>query len=220
MTLKSNYLLCYNSVSGVLWALISFKDILDIICLLNPDLSLANSCIYVTKSYDEIPHKLLVYVQIFNASVEIFNSLVGITPSPVLMTALQFFARLSITIGVCYLIPESPGNFNHWAFPGMLIAWSSVELIRYPYYVIKLTGKPVPFMLNWLRYSAFLVLYPLGLVTEPVVIYNSLPYINSSFHYYFFLFGFGLYIPGFYLLYGYMLKQRKKVLGGGKPKSM
>lgn len=213
----SGYLFLYNSISGALWGLIALINIKDIICLLKPDLAMAKDCFYLTQSYEgPFPHKLLVYVQAMNAAVEIFNSLVGITRSPVLMTCLQFFARLAITVGVCYLIPESPGNYNSWAFPGLLVAWSSVELIRYPYYALKISGRQPPAFLNWLRYSAFLVLYPLGLFTEPAVIYDSLAYTKNSFHYYFFVFGFSLYIPGFYVLYGYMLKQRKKVLSKEK----
>lgn len=212
MSAKTSYLLIYNSISGVLWGLIALNNIKDIICVLNPGLEAAKTCVYLTQTYDLFPHKLLVYVQAFNASMEIMNSVVGITSSPVLMTLLQFFARLAITIGVCYLIPDSPGNFNSWAFPGVLVAWSSVEIIRYPYYAFKIAGIDPPYFLHWLRYSAFMVLYPLGLFTEPVVIYDSLGHITSSFHYYFFVFGFSLYIPGFYVLYTYMLKQRKKVL--------
>lgn len=206
MNYKTAYLTAYNSASATLWlfiALLNIKDIIGIVTKLY-------DTVYSTHSYHEVPHKLLVYTQALNAFVEISHSIIGITKSPVSMTCLQFFARCSITIGVCYLIPESPGNFNAYAFPGLTIAWSSVELIRYPYYVYKINGIEPPQFLSWLRYSAFIVLYPLGLATEPIVIYNSLAYVKSIFHYYFFMFGFSLYIPGFYFLYTYMFKLRRK----------
>lgn len=211
--MTSIYLASYNIISSCLWLVIALNNIQDIAKILVPDVF--GESIYSTRSYIDFPHKLLVATQFMNAIVEISHSVIGITRSSVSMTCLQFFARLSITIGVCYLVPESPGNFNKFAFPGLIIAWSSVELIRYPYYAIKLLNFGSPKWLDWLRYSAFLVLYPLGLLTEPMVIYDSLNYV-SGIHYYFFMVGFTLYIPGFYFLYSYMLKQRAKMKKSSK----
>lgn len=56
----------------------------------------------------------------------------------------------------------------------MVFAWSSVEVIRYSFYAFNLTGSN-PYILLWLRYTAFYVLYPLGASSEASLIYASLP---------------------------------------------
>jgi hypothetical protein len=37
---------------------------------------------------------------------------------------------------------------------------------RYPYYLLGQLGVKAPYWLTWLRYSAFIVLYPIGIVAE------------------------------------------------------
>lgn len=202
------YLITYNLVSTVLWAVIFVTNLKDIVAVLFPG---TFDSYYLFHEFTDFPHKLLVITQVMNTICEILHSLTGLTKSPVSVVLLQFFARDVICIGVCYLVPLSSGNYSP-AFMGLLVAWSVVELIRYPYYLLKIGEFQVPGWLNWLRYSAFLVLYPLGLVTEPVVVYKSLAYIDNWFHYYFFTLGLGMYIPGMYILYSYMLKQRRKML--------
>ena len=43
--------------------------------------------------------------------------------------------------------------------------WAAAEMTRLPFYIANLAGHSVPALLR-LRYSAFLVLYPLGFVGE------------------------------------------------------
>lgn len=210
MNVKTTYLSVYNFTSAILWLAIAINNVMDIFGIITGKYH----TVYSTRYYDGFPHKLLVTTQALNAFIEISHSIIGVTKSPLAMTCLQFFARCSITIGVCYLLPESPGNFNRYAFPTLTIAWSCVELIRYPYYLYKINNVEPPKFLTWLRYSAFVLLYPMGLLSEPVVIYDSLDYVKSSFHYYFFMFGFCLYIPGFYFLYTYMFQLRNRAIKG------
>lgn len=61
----------------------------------------------------------------------------------------------------CYACADSV-----W-FPVLMFAWSASEVIRYPYYLAATIHK-YPAALEWLRYSAFILLYPmyvLGWVT-------------------------------------------------------
>jgi very-long-chain (3R)-3-hydroxyacyl-CoA dehydratase len=84
------------------------------------------------------------------------------------------------------------------------------------------------------RYSTFLLLYPLGITGELLCMYYSLDDIaekklftasmpnewNYIFNYYYFMIAYMfLYIPLFPVLFGHMLSQRKKVLGGEKQKT-
>jgi very-long-chain (3R)-3-hydroxyacyl-CoA dehydratase len=86
------------------------------------------------------------------------------------------------------------------------------EIVRYAYYATSLL-KSTPPVLTWLRYSMFLVLYPVGVASELALIWNAdwMPFrwlIVAA------------YAPGFYMLYGYMLKQRGKILSGGGDATM
>jgi very-long-chain (3R)-3-hydroxyacyl-CoA dehydratase len=47
----------------------------------------------------------------------------------------------------------------------MLAAWGLTEVMRYSYFALKQVDA-VPAWLHWLRYSAFLVLYPVGISSE------------------------------------------------------
>lgn len=95
----------------------------------------------------------------------------GIVPSPLFTTLMQVASRLFLMWLVTYPFPSvttSP------AYSSMLCAWSLTELIRYGYFTAKLTGgdaSPPPYWLHWLRYSAFIVLYPVGISSELVEVY-------------------------------------------------
>lgn len=88
----------------------------------------------------------------------------------------------------------------------------------------------MPYPLLWLRYSAFIVLYPLGVASEMAMVYLAMPTIrknrplsiampnawNFALDYYVGCWlGVACYVPGLPELYLHMVKQRKKVLGGG-----
>ncbi|KIH58603.1 tyrosine phosphatase-like protein, PTPLA [Ancylostoma duodenale] len=108
----------------------------------------------------------------------------------------------------------------------LLVAWSVTEVIRYSYYALGLFGA-VPFFLTWMRYTFFIVLYPLGVTGELLTLFGCLPEVaekkyytiempnpaNMGFSFYAVLIGSALfYLPGFPQLYLYMFAQRKKVL--------
>ena len=108
--------------------------------------------------------------------------------------------------------------------------WSLSEFCRYPYYIHQLLFKNSKNrILTFIRYSSFIVLYPLGITCEIINIFKALPMLNydimpSLFHnsmlhrsglltmrnlYYLILL---FYIPGSIYLYNHMLMQRKKAL--------
>lgn len=111
-----------------------------------------------------------------------------------------------------------------YAFPGtsrtspaystMLLAWSFTEVVRYSYFVFNLSGVGVPRLWTWLRYNTFLVLYPLGVASECWLVYSAIPAASKKNQ----LYGYGLwavlaiYVPGFYVLFTHMLKQRGRVM--------
>ncbi|OEL33281.1 Very-long-chain (3R)-3-hydroxyacyl-CoA dehydratase PASTICCINO 2A [Dichanthelium oligosanthes] len=106
-----------------------------------------------------------------------------------------------------------------------------MEVIRYSFFGLKEAFGIIPSWHLWLRYSTFLLLYPIGLVSELGLIYVALPSMkesgkyclrmpnkwNFSFEYYYLcVLLSSLYIPGFPYLFRYMLTQRKKALSKAK----
>jgi len=115
----------------------------------------------------------------------------------------------------------------------LCIAWGITEVVRYLFYFFKLlTPKSgPPKLLVWLRYSLFLVLYPLGVASELALAHASIGplrksknldvlqmpnALNISLHGPTLMRVFmSCYMPVWPLLFSYMLTQRGKVLGGG-----
>lgn len=82
---------------------------------------------------------------------------------------------------------------------------------REDWYICPELNIPLP-----LRYTFFFVLYPLGAGSEWILMYHSLDAakaIHPNF-YYGLIFILVMYVPGFYILYSHMIKQRTKFLGG------
>ncbi|KAI5965006.1 hypothetical protein KGF57_000799 [Candida theae] len=204
-----SYLLLYNGASASLWAYILYRCSIDI-----------SHGYYSFHPGHGTPHKFMIATQLFNSSFEFLHSVLGLVPTPIPTLLLQSFARLVILVGICFVIPESPANYNIYTFAGLTLAWSITEIIRYGFYVLKLGKFPVPYFVLWLRYSAFFVLYPLGLVCESATVYNSYQVVATRLPGYskFLKYALPLYLPGFLYLYSYMIKQRRKVLTREKQK--
>ncbi|KAK6455364.1 tyrosine phosphatase-like protein [Scheffersomyces xylosifermentans] len=211
----SVYLGLYTIISTGLWAIILINAISDYWTGLNPNASVEErlSNIYLSHRYTgEYPHRFLVLTQLFNSVVEILNASVGLVNSSFATLILQASARSVITLGICYKVPQSPANYNLLVFNSIKLAWSLSEIIRNGFYLFKLSTNRIPQPVIWLRYSAFIVLYPLGLVCESLSMYSTLDSVKGSRYYYFVILSLTQYIPGFLILFSHMLKQRKKAL--------
>ncbi|KAK1765761.1 tyrosine phosphatase-like protein [Phialemonium atrogriseum] len=205
--LKKGYLIAYNSASAIAWTTILGR-VVAVLLLKGPHM--------VPLAVDNFAR----ITQTF-ATLEILHSVLGIVPSPLFTTLMQVASRLFLMWLVTYPFPSvttSP------AYSSMLCAWSLTELIRYGYFTAKLTGgdaSPPPYWLHWLRYSAFIVLYPVGISSELVEVYLAAtgparglawwaPYALAA--------AAAVYAPGAPKLYTYMVKQRRKQLGGSVAK--
>ncbi|KAI9032330.1 tyrosine phosphatase-like protein [Hyaloraphidium curvatum] len=146
------------------------------------------------------------------ALLEIVHSAVGFVRSPVGTTATQVFSRIMLVWGVMHLFPY-PDVVNILPYTTMTVAWSITEVVRYSFYAAGLLGG-VPAFLNWMRYTFFYFLYPLGAGSEMVLLFKSLPYAKkySTLLYLFDIFLLAIYPPVFLQLYTYMMGQRKKAL--------
>lgn len=94
----------------------------------------------------------------------------GIVRSPVVTTLMQVSSRLLLVWGVVDNYPTATSSSPFYS--SMLLAWSTTEIIRYTYFMLNLVGS-VPRLLTWLRYNAFYLLYPLGITSEMVLIFNA-----------------------------------------------
>eukprot|EP00742_Colponemidia_sp_Colp-10_P001007 GILJ01001089.1.p1 GENE.GILJ01001089.1~~GILJ01001089.1.p1 ORF type:complete len:219 (+),score=14.38 GILJ01001089.1:35-691(+) len=208
------YLLLYNSAQFLGWSFILYK-ILEHYAAGHEHTTL----------YEKI--RLPLTVSQTAALLEIVHPILGLVKSPVVTTAIQVFSRILVLWGAFEAVPES--RHSVFVLP-TVFAWSLVEIIRYSFYALNLLGS-VPGPLKWLRYTAFILLYPLGISGEIGSIVTGLPIVKSTgmysypmpnrlnfgFDFYVFLIlALLAYIPGSPVMYGHMLKQRKSALSRAK----
>jgi len=208
------YLLCYNSAQVVAWSYMLGKLVLHFAAGGEID-----------TLYDEVKTCLQVFQTL--ALLEVVHAMLGLVRSSVQVTMQQLFARMYITWAILYSLPPSQLSIG---FPILLFAWTVTEVIRYSMYAVSIVTSP-PYFLVWLRYTFFIIAYPMGLVGELMVSYAGRSYaqehevltvklpnsLNSTFHFPSVILVFMvLYIIFFNPMYIHMFGQRKKVLGGKK----
>ncbi|KAG5650624.1 hypothetical protein H0H81_011628 [Sphagnurus paluster] len=151
------------------------------------------------------------------AALEVLHVLLGWVRSPLGTTAAQVASRLFLVWGVLEQFVEVRTNP---LYASMLLSWSLTEVIRYSFYACALLGHE-PRALLFLRYTTFYVLYPTGASSEALLIYATLP-LSTGRAWQVLDCGrallFGIWWPGLYVMYTYMMAQRRKVLGKGKGK--
>jgi len=204
------YLFLYNAAQVAGWGSILVKTVTGLLG------GLSNEQLY---------HNVETEVQIFQtaAILEIFHIALGLVRSPLATTITQVYSRVFVVWMILFKAASSRSSFG---VPMLLIAWSITEVVRYSFYALNLI-KAVPWILIWMRYTFFIVLYPLGASGEVITMLSALGEIgqkkhftiempnsaNYGFSFYYFVILLCLYyIPGFPQLYGYMFQQRKKVL--------
>ncbi|KAG8347383.1 putative Protein tyrosine phosphatase like protein PTPLA [Trypanosoma vivax] len=211
------YLLTYNGTMLAGWTTTLFKILQHLISGGN-----------VADAYGLVSQLLVVFQS--GAVLEVLHSLFGLVRSPVSTTFIQVLSRLLVLFGALEIGP-SAARTSLLAVQ-MIVAWCLAEIIRYAFYVGNLAGVKTQ-LLTWLRYSAFTVLYPMGISGEIACFWNALPYIRvnkpwtmelpnqynwcfSWYHTVWFLLLFA-YPAGSYVMYSHMLRQRAKVLCSQKP---
>lgn len=156
--------------------------------------------------------------------LEFLNALVGFTKGSALFPLLQVTGRNFVLFAIIHSesrTQEMPVIFM------LFLVWSLAELVRYPYYLIGLLKKDIA-LLTWLRYSVWIVLYPLGVLCEGTILLRSLPLFEESKRYTFKLpnkynFTFDMVsfiqiymvcvlLPGLYFVMKHMTKLREKKL--------
>ncbi|OCF77724.1 hypothetical protein I204_01724 [Kwoniella mangroviensis CBS 8886] len=239
------YLLFYNLISALLWGHLLYIVLLFIITPRSTASSIQHSPsslfarLFPSTSSTPSPVNQLIehfsgsydfkglgwktkYVQSL-AALEILHTALGWVRSPLGTVASQVFSRVWTVWGVVEAVPEV--SHSSPFFTTMLFAWSLTEVIRYTFYLLSLLNIQSP-LVNYLRYTTFIPLYPIGASSEAFLAFSTLPpilpnVINTR------SWGllevsrlvmFFIWWPSLYVLFTYMLKQRKKVLEGKKGK--
>eukprot|EP01096_Ripella_sp_DP13-Kostka_P002417 TRINITY_DN1323_c0_g1_i1.p1 TRINITY_DN1323_c0_g1~~TRINITY_DN1323_c0_g1_i1.p1 ORF type:complete len:246 (+),score=104.13 TRINITY_DN1323_c0_g1_i1:69-740(+) len=213
MGLGSAYILAYNVAQTVGWGIILYK-------LIHTYATAQTDDVFETaKSVWGVTSTLVLWFQ--NAAVlEVVNVMLGLVRAGLVTTFMQVLSRVILVSAVALICPPTQVS---WAFSTMIFCWSLTETIRYTYYITE-TFKITPFALKWLRYSLFIVLYPLGVASEIMCVVVAMPYVaetnignfplpnkwNISFNFYYFLVVWLIcYLPGLPKLYTHMLSQRR-----------
>ncbi|KAF2851326.1 PTPLA-domain-containing protein [Plenodomus tracheiphilus IPT5] len=224
---KNAYLLTYNALSAALWAGVLYQTL----AIATHEISNARkagaffggntnsvvgglSAIKTGLSSGKVYQELEVYTRLVQsvAGLEVVHSLVGIVRAPLLTTLMQVSSRFLLVWLIAYPFPQS--TRHNPAYTTMLLAWSITEVVRYSYFVFTLSGLGVPKVWTWLRYNTFLVLYPLGVASECWLVYSAIPLASRVRQQY----GIALwvilavYVPGIWVLFTHMLKQRRRVI--------
>uniref|UniRef100_A0A0N4ZTM1 Very-long-chain (3R)-3-hydroxyacyl-CoA dehydratase n=1 Tax=Parastrongyloides trichosuri TaxID=131310 RepID=A0A0N4ZTM1_PARTI len=204
------YLFLYNGIQVLGWGSILLKAI---------------NWIGTNGTNQDLYDNTYFLLQLFQtaAILEIIHCAIGFVRSPVGTTIMQVYSRVFVTWGILYSVKSSQSSIG---VPMLVFAWSITEVVRYSFYALSLI-KSVPYALIWMRYTFFIVLYPLGASGELFTMIAGLNEIDSkkiltlempnklnfAFSYWWYIVIMCLlYIPGFPKMYFYMFGQRKKVL--------
>lgn len=212
------YLGCYNTVQLVLWAQVALRILSNTaVSLLRDDekvtaLTSFSACIpYAARA------QTLAWVEVVHAAL-------GLAGGGVAAVFIQCLARYVVLVDV--VVPIEVMH-SAWTTVIMIFVWSLGDVVRYAFYLRAMASKR-PGVLLWLRYSLFLVLYPVGIVSEWLVYLFTLSYVDETDMYavkmpnaWNFSFNFGVWnriVLTVYFYFGpfmflHMLKQRRKKLG-------
>ncbi|KAH8863690.1 Very-long-chain (3R)-3-hydroxyacyl-CoA dehydratase hpo-8 isoform 2 [Schistosoma japonicum] len=211
MSIRISYLATYNGVQLMGWAYILSMYIFES---------------SIRKKWLESTAQVSILLRLFQslAVIEIIHSAIGLVRSSVITTVMQISSRVLVVWGILYMVPEV--GLHSWGVPLIAISWSVAEMIRYSYYMADICGAKL-YLLTWLRYSAFMILYPTGIFGEVLLIVNAIKKLietekysfnlpnalNCSFSYWFVLVVILVtYIPGSKVMYTHMMYQRRRVL--------
>ena len=204
----SIYLFLYNFIQLCGWSFFFFRGVLNLINFNSLQEMYSNT------------HIILECCQ-YGAFLEIIHAITGIVKTSILSTSIQILGRISIVL----LLQFVPVEISY-GYLIIFFAWSSIEIVRYSYYILNLIKKNysnfnIPYLLIWCRYTFFIVLYPIGSFGEMLIIYNAQKYFNkiilwknNAFNIYvgnLFYPIYILFLPSLIFMYGYLFKQRKKV---------
>ncbi|EPS71942.1 hypothetical protein M569_02817, partial [Genlisea aurea] len=160
------YLFCYNILQASGWAFSLLK-------ILGSFLSSGS----VNGAYSSAG-ELISFLQTL-AFLEVLHGALGIVPSGFLLPLMQWGGRTHFLLAVLRRIHEIQDSASVFI---TFAAWSSSEVIRYSHYALNCIGNGnPPDWITFLRYNAFIVLYPIGVFPgEMWSMYRGLPFMKRK----------------------------------------
>lgn len=163
--------------------------------------------------FDENSLYLLIIAQGL-AIFEVINSIFKLAGANWLLTSMQVSSRF-LVVGLLWWLPNET-VMDQGIYSGFMlitIAWSITEIIRAAFYLSDLFGKKIKALL-WMRYTFFVLLYPIGVIGEFMVMFSFMKWRWFEMD----VVGISLvviamlYVVFFPKLYMHMFGQRKKKL--------
>ncbi|KAK7116428.1 very-long-chain (3R)-3-hydroxyacyl-CoA dehydratase 3-like [Littorina saxatilis] len=160
------------------------------------------------------------------AFLEVVHPMLGLVRTGIVAPLAQVLGRNFILF---LLILQDPRLQERPIVFYLFLVWGTVELVRYPYYMLQSAGLDIP-VITWMRYTAWIPLYPLGLLLEGTVVFMSTPLFvetgffsfalpntaNMAFYFPYLLAVYPLVLAGAgYFLMRHMYQQRRKKVGPG-----
>ena len=222
------YLAVYNVACMVGWAIVYYQVIAHLVGALDGNFGDLEAWKGALAGVFAAVKPLLTYVQMA-AILEILHSreILGFVKSDAFTASMQVISRVVVLV-VCL---ASPSSANAWHGGTMVMAWCTVEVPRYAFYLVSLVKDPAegitatPYPLYWYRYSAFSVLYPVGITSEllcewaaysqygaELSTFTGLAPVGAAIAPFirpFILFAFAVYVPGAPYLFMHMVSARK-----------
>lgn len=146
--------------------------------------------------------------------IEVFHAYKKWTNSSPWLCFVQTGARLFIIIFSLLIVVVTflkPIQYFAAVVYIMFATWCIAEIIRYTYYITLLFKKESK-IISWLRYSAFIICYPIGIACEFFVMYNVFKYNDILAIKLLMLIAAIVYLFLFPRLYLHLLQQRKTKL--------
>lgn len=163
--LKKVYLIIYN-----LFQFVGFTYVLAVMSIRFSKLehdSVADTYEHVGSAVKFL--QLMMYL-------EVMHPLFGYTKGSVLVPFLQVSGRAFVLFT---MIDSEPRMQTKPVVFYLFLIWSSIEVIRYPFYITQVYKKEI-YLLTWLRYTMWIPLYPLGVICEAVVILRNISYFEET----------------------------------------
>ena len=206
------YLKAYNVIQILGWTAVYFLFIYVAVdhFLINP--SPLSFGLHLAR-FTQIPLSAFQFLMI----LDVINAISGLVHASPLTCAIQIASRLLVVVA---LLVEPAVWTESIGLALIHAAWCPAEVLRYVYYVKKSSrDAEVPRWLTWLRYSAFVVLYPTG-ITGELFILRKAQVIAQSKNILWVVYAiwavFVIYVPGSIYLFAHMFQQRGKSLNKNK----
>lgn len=107
--------------------------------------------------------------------MEVVHAIVRFVPSNPFTTFTQIISRLIVVWGILVPLVDARSTIG---VPLILLAWGLAECTRYIYYALNIYGLNV-YPITWLRYTLFMVLYPMGVSGEMFCMAGAIPIIAA-----------------------------------------